>query len=84
MLYKVDSSSGDVVIYWTMTSTHVVPDRKQYDEHTHQADMIPGVSTKYFVSNSSLNKYSIFSTPSVFILERYKLCDHTIATQVLF
>ena len=58
MLYKVDSSSGDVVIYWTMTSTHVVPDRKQYDEHTHQADMIPGVS-KYFVSNSSLNKYLV-------------------------
>ena len=40
MLYKVDSSSGDVVIYWTVTSTHVVPDRKQYDERTHQADVI--------------------------------------------
>ena len=41
-LCEVDSSSGDVVIYWTMTDTHVVPDRQQYDEHTHQADMIPG------------------------------------------
>ena len=46
-LYKVDSSSGDVVIYWTMTSTHVVPDRQQHDEHTHQADVIPGVSISY-------------------------------------
>ena len=26
-LYEIDSSSGDVVIYWTMTGTHVVPDR---------------------------------------------------------
>ena len=46
-LYEVDSSSGDVVMYWTMTGTHVVPDRQQYDEHTHQADMIPGVSISY-------------------------------------
>ena len=29
-LCEVDSSSGDVVIYWTMTSIHVVPDRQQY------------------------------------------------------
>ena len=27
-LYQVDSSSSDVVIYWTMTGTHVVPDRQ--------------------------------------------------------
>ena len=47
MLYEVDSSSGDVVIYWTKTGTHVVPDRKQYDEHTHKADMIPRVSISY-------------------------------------
>ena len=47
MLYEVDSSSSDVVIYWTMTGTHVVPDRLQYDEHTHQADMIPGVNVPY-------------------------------------
>ena len=34
-LYEVDISSGDVVIYWNMTGTHVVvPDRQQYDEHT--------------------------------------------------
>ena len=46
-LYEVDSSSGDVVIYWTMTDTHVVPDRQQYDERTHQADIIPGVSISY-------------------------------------
>ena len=32
--YEVNSSSGDVVIYWTMTGTHVVPDRQQYDGHT--------------------------------------------------
>ena len=47
MLYEVDSSSDDVVIYWTMTGTHVVPDRQQCDEHTHQVDMIPGVSISY-------------------------------------
>ena len=46
-LYEVDSSNGDVVIYWTITDTHVVPDRQQYDEHTHQADMIPGVSISH-------------------------------------
>ena len=28
-LCEVDSSSGDVVIYWIMTDTHVVPDRQQ-------------------------------------------------------
>ena len=27
-LYEVDSSSSDVVIYWTMTGTHFVPDRQ--------------------------------------------------------
>ena len=27
--YDIDSSSGDVVIYLTMTGTHVVPDRQQ-------------------------------------------------------
>ena len=46
-LYEADISSGDVVMYWTMTDTHVVPNRQQYDEHTHQADMIPGVSISY-------------------------------------
>ena len=46
-LCEVDSSSGDVVIYWTMADTHVVPDTQQYDEHTHQADMIPGVSISH-------------------------------------
>ena len=43
-VYQVDNSNNDVVIYWTMTGTHVVPDRQQYDEHTHQANMIPDVS----------------------------------------
>ena len=46
-LYEVDSSSGDVVIYWTMTDTHIVPNRQQYDKHTHQAEMIPGISISY-------------------------------------
>ena len=46
-LCEVDSSSGNVVIYWIMTDTHVVPDRQQYDEHTYQADMIPGVSISH-------------------------------------
>ena len=41
-LCEVDSSSGDVVIYWIITYTNIVPDRQQYDEHTHQADIIPG------------------------------------------
>ena len=36
-------------VYWTTTSTHVVPDRQQYDRHTPiaNADMIPGVSISY-------------------------------------
>ena len=33
-LYQVDSSSSDVVIYWTMKGTHVVPDRQWYDGNT--------------------------------------------------
>ena len=28
--YQVDNSNNDVVIYWTMTNIHVVPDRQQY------------------------------------------------------
>ena len=27
-LYQVDNSSSDVMIYWTMTGTHVAPDRQ--------------------------------------------------------
>ena len=27
-LYYVDSISSDVMIYWTMTGTHVAPDRQ--------------------------------------------------------
>ena len=29
-VYQVDNSNNDVVIFWTMTSIHVVPDRQQY------------------------------------------------------
>ena len=29
-VYQVDNSNNDVVIYWTMTGIHVVPDRQQY------------------------------------------------------
>ena len=48
-----------------MTGTHVVLDRQQYDEHTHQlhpakhqhhthhADMIPGVSISYHTAIST-------------------------------
>jgi len=72
IVYQVDNSNNDVVIYCNMKGTYLVPDRQQYDENTHQADMIPDVSIsyqtwcKYFVSNGSLNKYSsISSKPSV-------------------
>ena len=41
-LCEADSSSDDVVIYWIITDTHIVPDRQQYDQHTHQVHMIPG------------------------------------------
>ena len=44
-LYEVGSSSSDVVIYWTMTGTHVVPDRRQYDAHTNNYIL---QNTKYF------------------------------------
>ena len=73
--YDVDSSSSDVVIHWTMTGTHVVPDRQQYDDHTPTTSCktpTPYASRrydtwcKYFVLNRSFNKYSsISSTPSV-------------------
>ena len=74
-LYEVDSSSSDVVIYWTMTDTHVVSDRQQHDEHTPTTSCeapTPYASRrydtwcKYLVSNRSFNKYSsTSSTPSV-------------------
>ena len=28
--YAVDNSNNDVVIHWTITGIHVVPDRQQY------------------------------------------------------
>ena len=62
-VYQVDNSNNDLVIYWTMTGTHVVPGRQQRQAHTlcridssmmskHQlhlanADIIPGVSILY-------------------------------------
>ena len=51
-LYEVDSSSSDVVIYWTITGTHVVPDRQQYDEHTPTTSCktpTPYASSRYLV-----------------------------------
>ena len=30
VVYQVHNSNNDVVIFWTMTSIHVVPDRQQY------------------------------------------------------
>ena len=85
-LYGVDSSSGDVlvVIYWTMTGAHVVPDRQQYDEHTHQADMIPGVSLstpwvfhlKPLFQRVLVDLQHTLCTHWLFILERYKLWPH--------
>ena len=81
-LYEVDRSSGDVVIFWTMTGTHVVPNRQQYDEHTHQADMIPGVSiSREVLPLKPLFKQVFFDFQHtqrprwLFILERYKLYD---------
>ena len=44
---EADSSSGDVVIYWIITDTHIEPDRQQYDEHTHQADTIWYLAKRY-------------------------------------
>ena len=54
--YAVDNSNNDVVIYWTMTGIHVVPDILDYtlyridnsiigthSLHLANADMIPGV-----------------------------------------
>ena len=47
-LCEVDSNSGDVVIYWTMTGTHVVPDRQHYDEHTYSSiSSTPSVRADY-------------------------------------
>ena len=28
-MYQVDNRNNDVVIYWTMTGIHIVPDRQQ-------------------------------------------------------
>ena len=92
-LCEVDSSGGDVnsdildyssmmssdMIYWTKTGTHVVPDRKQYDEHTHKADMIPRVSISYQTALKEVF-FDFQHTQRarwLFILERYKLYDHT-------
>ena len=62
-LYEVNNSSNDVVTYWNMTGTHVVPDRQQYDGHT---PITSCKTPKYFISNLSFNEYSTTSsTPSV-------------------
>ena len=89
VLYQVDNSNNDVVIYWTMTGVHVVPDRQQYDRHTPIASCRRRYDTwcKYFISNRSFNAYSTTSsTPRVradylFILERYKFCNQIATTQ---
>ena len=39
---EADSSSGDVVLYWIITDTHIVPDRQQYDH----VDKSPKVYTQ--------------------------------------
>ena len=55
-MYQVDSSSSNVVIYWTITGTHVVPDRQQYREikalRSHNDDT-GSYDTLYQVDSSS-------------------------------
>ena len=85
-LYQVDNSSNDVVIYWTMIGTHAVPDR-QHDGHTPITSCKRTYDTwcKYFIPNRSFNECSKTSHTQrprwLFILERYKLCDHITTTQ---
>ena len=60
--YEVYSSSNDVVIYWTMTGTHAVPDSPRMMS-IHQIHLAKHHSwCKYFVSNRSYNKHSQNST----------------------
>ena len=85
--YQVDNISNDVVIYWTMIGTHVVPDRQKHDGHTTITSCKRSYDTrcKYFISNLSFNEYSTTSHTQrprwLFILEKYKLCDHVPTTQ---
>ena len=77
--YQVDSSGSDVVMYWTVKGTHVVPDIQQYDGHTpitscktpSRQDDVRLHHTHHAdmipgASNRSFNEYSsTSSTPSV-------------------
>ena len=56
------------LVYWTTTSTHVVPDRQQYDKHTPISTYKRRYDTwcKYFILNRSFNEYSTTSRqPSI-------------------
>ena len=64
-LYEVDGGSSDVVIYWTMTDTHVVPDRQQHDEHTPTTSCktpTPYASSRY----DTWCKYQVFRIKPLF------------------
>ena len=90
-LYDADSSSGDVVIYWTMSGTHVVPDRQQYDEHTpttYYKTLTTYASSRYDTWRKYFKPlFQVFfdfqhtqRSRWLFILERYKLYDHITTT----
>ena len=67
-----------------MTDTHVVPNRQQYDEHTHQADMIPGVSISYQTAHQKTSFLRFLAHPAstltIHLGERYKFYDHRTTT----
>ena len=50
--YAVDNSKNDVVIYWTMTGIHIVPDRQQYIR-------LRQVHTLYRIDNSMIGTHQL-------------------------
>ena len=52
MVYQVDNGNNDVVIYWTMTGIHVVPDRQQYIG-------LPQAHTLYRIDSSTIGTHQL-------------------------
>ena len=61
-LYQVERSSSDVVICWTVTGTHVVPDRQLYHGHTPITSCMALIQLLYLTYNCSMESHT---SPSV-------------------
>ena len=55
-LYQEDNSNSDLVSYWTMIGTHVVPDRQQYDGNTPFTSYLVHVQLLYGILQTTTSR----------------------------